>query len=290
VATTTETGNAAGASKEAIQAHYDTGNEFYRLWLDSTATYSCALWDGIADEDLTRAQFQKLDHHAREAGVERGKRVLDVGCGWGSMLERLVTHHEVGHAVGLTLSKAQYEHVASLDLPRVDVLLESWAEHEAAEPYDAIISIGAVEHFVRPETPIDDRIATYRSFFRTCRKLLRPGGRFSLQTMAYGIGRFKAGALSTIFPESDLPRLAELVEAMEGSFEIVRARNDPADYARTVRIWRESMRQHRERLAEIVGDARLIHYEKFLEAGARGYDAGIFNLYRLTLKRVDIGD
>jgi cyclopropane fatty-acyl-phospholipid synthase-like methyltransferase len=76
---------------------------------------------------------------------------------------------------------------------------------------------------------------------------------------------------------------------MERSFTIVRLRNDPAHYARTVRIWRESMRRNRDAAARIVGDARLVHYEKFLEAGARGYDAGIFELFRITLRRVDFG-
>lgn len=289
----TEAAAAAGASEAAVQAHYDTGNEFYRLWLDPTVTYSCALWDDLAADagadDLERAQLRKLDHHAREARAIEGTRVLDIGCGWGSMLRRLVDAHAVDEAVGLTLSKAQFEHIEGLDLPRTRVLLESWVDHEVAKPYDAIVSIGALEHFVRPETPSPDRIEIYRQFFRRCRTLLVPGGHLSLQTMAYGVGGFVKGALSTIFPESDLPRLAELAEAMEGSFELVRLRNDPAHYARTVRVWRENMRPHRAELARLVGDARVVHYEKFLEAGARGYDAGIFNLFRMTLKRVDFG-
>lgn len=288
-----------GASEAAVQAHYDTGNDFYRLWLDPTVTYSCALFaesgdgvdgDEVEGDDLERAQLRKLDHHAVESRAGAGSRVLDIGCGWGSMLRRLVETHAVGEAVGLTLSKAQFEHIEDLALPRTRVLLESWADHAVETPYDAIVSIGALEHFVRPETPGPERIEIYRHFFRRCRQLLVPGGHLSLQTMAYGIGGFVKGALSTIFPESDLPRLAELAQAMEGSFEIVRMRNDPAHYARTVRIWRENMRPHRAELARLVGDARVVHYEKFLEAGARGYEAGVFNLFRMTLRRVDFGD
>ena len=112
----------------------------------------------------------------------------------------------------------------------------------------------------------------------------------SLQTMAYGRGQYVEGAVANIFPESDLPRLHELASGMDGSFEIVRMRNDPAHYARTVRIWRENMHPHRAELAQLVGDARVVHFEKFLEAGARGYEAGIFNLFRFTLQRVDVGD
>jgi len=285
----TEAGRHRGASPEAIQAHYDTGNEFYRLWLDPTLTYSCALWDDA--NSLAEAQISKLDYHVEQAQAAGAARVLDIGCGWGSLLERLTAIHGVGSAVGITLSEAQAKYVEARAPARAEVRLESWADHQTAKPYDAIISIGAVEHFVRPETPGDERIQIYRHFFERCRELLRPGGFLSLQTMAYGgIGRFRAGALATIFPESDLPRLAELVEAMERQFEIVRMRNDPAHYSRTVRVWLDSMRRSWQEVVELVGEERTREYERFLCGGIKGYDLGVFNLYRMTLRRVDLGD
>jgi cyclopropane-fatty-acyl-phospholipid synthase len=278
-----------GASTEAIQAHYDTGNAFYALWLDPTLTYSCALWDDA--DTLEQAQIAKLDHHIGQARAAGARRVLDIGCGWGSLLERLMTAHGVGRAVGLTLSRAQLEHVESRRIPGVDVRLESWTEHEAEEPYDAIVSLGAIEHFVRPETPHAERIAVYRRFFERCRAMLRPGGRMSLQTMAYGgIGRFQASAVAAIFPESDMPRLVELVEAMERSFEVERLRNDPEHYARTGRVWLESIRRNRDSLVELVGEDRVVDYERFLSSGIKGYELGVFNLFRITLRRVDLGD
>ena len=279
----------AGASAEAVQAHYDTGNGFYRLWLDPTVTYSCALWDDATS--LEEAQVAKLDHHVKEAGAAGAARVLDVGCGWGSLLDRLTRVHGVGEAVGLTLSEAQLKHVEERRLDRVDVRLESWTDHQPEEPYDAIISIGALEHFVRPETSAEDRIDIYRHFFRRCRELLKPGGRMSLQTMAYGgIGRFRAGALASIFPESDLPRLAEVTEALERQFEVVRLRNDPEHYSRTVRHWLDAFQSNREEIDSIVGAARAKEYERFLKSGIKGYDLGVFNLLRVTLRRVDVGD
>lgn len=283
-----EAAGSAGASAKAIQAHYDTGNEFYEQWLDPTLTYSCGLWDEASSLEV--AQIHKLDHHIREARAAGAARVLDVGCGWGSLLERLTVDHGVGRAVGLTLSEAQLKYVEARRLDNVEVHLESWVDHVAEEPYDAIISIGALEHFVRPETPTEDRVRTYRHFFQRCRELLRPGGFFSLQTMTYGgIGRFQASALSAIFPESDLPRLAELAEAMERQFEIVRMRNDPKHYSRTVRVWLDSMRSNREAIVELVGEERTLEYERFLSGGIKGYDLGVFNLYRMTLRRVDLG-
>jgi cyclopropane-fatty-acyl-phospholipid synthase len=284
-----EIDRAAGASAEAIQAHYDTGNDFYRLWLDPTLTYSCALWDDA--DTLEQAQIDKLDYHIEQARAAGAARVLDIGCGWGSLLERLTTTHRVGNAVGLSLSEAQLKHIDVRDVPGVEARLESWTDHLSREPYDAIISIGAIEHFVRPEASNDERIGIYRHFFERCRELLRPGGRMSLQTMAYGgIGRFRASALASIFPESDLPRLAELVEAMERSFEIVSLRNDPEQYAETGRIWLDSIRRHRDALVALVGEDRTTDYERFLLGGIKGYESGIFNLFRITVRRVDIGD
>lgn len=278
-----------GASAEAIQAHYDTGNAFYRLWLDPTLTYSCALWDDATT--LEEAQIAKLDHHIKESGAAGAARVLDLGCGWGSVLDRLTRVHGVGRAVGLTLSESQLKHIEEQRLPDVEVRLESWMDHQPDEPYDAIISIGALEHFVRPETSTEDRVAIYRDFFRRCREMLRPGGLMSLQTMAYGgIGRFQAGALGSIFPESDLPRLAELTEALERQFEVVRLRNDPSHYARTVRHWLDSFQRNREEVDLLLGEPRAREYERFLESGIKGYDIGVFNLLRMTLRRVDLGD
>src|SRR5258705_13615220 len=99
------TGNDRGASAEAIQHHYDVGNDFYTLWLDETKTYSSALWEDA--RTLEEAQLRKIDYHIRQARVEGAHRVLDIGCGWGSTLKRLVEHAGVEQAVGITLSNAQ---------------------------------------------------------------------------------------------------------------------------------------------------------------------------------------
>ena len=275
-----------GASSAAIAAHYDVSDSFYSLWLDPTLTYSCAFW-ATSNDTLEAAQLRKLDFHAREVGCPRVRRVLDVGCGWGSMLRRLVEFHGVDHAIGLTMSAAQEAWIRGRPNPKLEVRLESWESHDSAEPYDGIVSIGALEHFVRPSLPSAERVEVYRSFFQRCRSLLRTNGRLSLQTSAYSRGGFVTGAIASIFPESDLPRLSELVTAAEGVMEVVALRNDREDYSRTCSSWLSALKTHRDEAISLVGDETVLRFERFLEAAIKGFELEIFHLLRLTLRRFD---
>jgi cyclopropane-fatty-acyl-phospholipid synthase len=108
----------------------------------------------------------------------------------------------------------------------------------------------------------------------------------SLQTIAYGAGRFTHGAISSIFPESDLPRLSEVISALDGKFELMSLRNDRTDYSRTCRAWLERLRSNREVAIELVGERTVKHYEAFLAASERGFNAGVFMLLRIQLRRI----
>src|SRR5947209_5277394 len=136
----------SGASKRAIQHHYDVGNKFWELWLDPTMTYSCAMW---ADGDtLESAQRRKVDWLLDGAHAPGANRLLDVGCGWGAAIRRAVARG-TAHAVGITLSEKQHEWISRLGDPRLEVHVVGWADYEADEPFDSIISAGAFEHFAR---------------------------------------------------------------------------------------------------------------------------------------------
>lgn len=277
-----------GASAAAIEFHYDLGAPFFQLWLGSELTYSCALFED--GDDLETAQRRKIDHHARASGAIGARNVLDVGCGWGSTLRRLVECHGVGRVTGLTLSRDQASWIESYHPPRTSVLLQGWEQHAPVEPYDAIISIGAFEHFVRRELPRERKVETYARFFRRCHAWLRPGGAMSLQTIAYGTLRpeqISAFITGDVFPESDLPALGEIVAAADGLFEITRVRNDRLDYARTCRAWAGRLAVQREVAAGIVGGARVASYERFLRMSAAGFEHGGLVLLRITLRRLD---
>jgi cyclopropane-fatty-acyl-phospholipid synthase len=281
-----------GSSAKAVQQHYDLSNEFYGLWLDPGRTYSCALW---ADGDtLESAQNRKLDYLIGEARAQGAERVLDVGCGWGSLLLRLTEQHGVRHAVGLTLSREQAAWIKALGRPRCEVRLRNWIDHPVDDHYDAIISIGAFEHFAGYGLSRKERIAGYREFFRRCRSWLSPGGRLALQTNVKGnnprIDRRTARDMlfvnDLIFPETEIPRTSEVLEASENLFDPTVARNDPGHYARTTREWHDRLCARREEAVDLVGAPRTDDYIRYLGAVADHFERRHIGLLRITLEAV----
>lgn len=282
-----------GASAGAIRHHYDIGNDFYALWLDSTLSYSCALWDGERDT-LQAAQERKLDFLAGAARAVGAARVLDVGCGWGGLLRRLVERHGVEHVTGLTLSREQAEHVSRWADGRYDVHVQNWVDHQPSIRYGAVISIGAFEHFARFGMDRADRIGAYREFFTRCRQWLPPAGRLALQTNVKGNNvsmdrrtvRDLLFIIDRIFPESELPWPSEILEASERLFDVVSARNDPDHYARTCREWHTRLLANRDRAQELVGAERVADYDRYLKAAADAFTKHHLGLVRIVFERV----
>jgi cyclopropane-fatty-acyl-phospholipid synthase len=275
-----------GASTQAVKHHYDLNNEFYGLWLDETRTYSCAMWSNATS--LREAQERKLRYHIECAHAAGARRVLDVGCGWGALLTALVTEAGVGQAVGLTLSNAQADWVLQRPNPKIEVAVESWEHHIPPEKYDAIISIGAFEHFARPDIAESETVTAYRRFFAKCYEWLVPGGCMSIQTIAYGnatradLNRF---IIDEIFPESDLPTLSAIDCASRGMFEIISVRNDRRDYERTLENWYFNLRRQKRRAIELIGQEAVENYEKYLSLFMVGFHTGAMNLLRVAFRR-----
>src|ERR1700754_1594973 len=156
-----------------VQAHYDLSDEFFRLFLDPTMTYSCAYFESD-DMTLEQAQRAKIDLSLGKLGLEPGMTLLDIGCGWGSTMRRAIEKYDV-NVTGLTLSENQLAHnkqkFAEMDSPRSkDVRLHGWEEFD--EPVDRIVSLGAFEHFA-------DGVGTferYADFFKMCYNVLPDDG------------------------------------------------------------------------------------------------------------------
>ena len=191
-----------------VQSHYDLSDDFYRLFLDPTQTYSCAYFERD-DMTLEEAQLAKIDLSLGKLGLEPGMTLLDVGCGWGATLRRAIEKYDV-NVIGLTLSKNQAAHVQKsfdeLDTSRSRrVLLEGWEQFH--EPVDRIVSIGAFEHF---------GFDRYDDFFKMAWDALPAGGTMMLHTIVVPSDQELAdrgikmtmtqGAVRHIHDERDLPR------------------------------------------------------------------------------------
>lgn len=277
-----------GATQAAIEHHYDVGRDFFRLWLDTRMVYSCALWPGDLDDDLEAAQLAKLEWHATAARVDSAPRVLDVGCGWGAMMSYLVAERQVGHVTGLTLSSDQCDAVA-LD-ERTEVRLEDWRDHEPTMPYTAIVSMGAFEHFARPELSRAQRRAVYKHFFDKCALWLEEGGRLSLQTIGFDEFDPPKGPVSSffaeeIFPESGLPQLSDIVEAAEERFRLVTFRNDPEHYTQTLRLWQNRLETNSVQASEMVGRDVYRRYLRYLRVSRAMFERRVCTLYRMVFER-----
>ena len=282
------TATKTGADHEDIESHYGVSNDFYRQWLGPSMVYSCALWEGAAD--LHQAQLAKLDYHVAQARAGRKGRVLDIGCGWGALLRRLVEHHEVGRAIGLTLSREQASWITAEAVPGTQVVVEDWRTYRPDDAFDAIISIGAFEHFAAHGLPRAVKVQQYADFFGRCAQWLAPGGYLSVQTISAqpaggeDLSRFIA---ESIFPGSDLPTLADIADAIPREMELLFLRNDRLDYSRTCNEWLHALRSRRAACIELVGAGTVEKYERYLGMSALGFHLGRTGLLRFTLRRRD---
>ncbi len=284
-----------GASPTDIQAHYDLGNDFYRLWLDDSMTYSAALWSpDDTSAALEIAQQNKIDYHVDQVidtdAEASTMRALDCGCGWGAVLGELSNRSAVREAVGITLSRAQVEWISQRGFPKVEARLESWQQHEPETPYDAIIACGVLEHAADPDLSVQQKIQSYTNFFQRCRAWSRSGSRLSLQFIAHGSGDDKLRARVTslteqVFPGTALPRLQEVIAACEELYRLDSLRNDARDYARTCHLWRSRLRAQEATIVERYGHETYQRYARYLLACELGFLAGNLALYRATLTR-----
>ena len=280
--------NRPGTSPDAIRLHYDSGNEFFSIWLDDTMSYSCALWDGEGDT-LEEAQRRKTDYLIAETRVAGKGSILDVGCGWGPVLDRATRVHDVGRAVGLTLSEPQAAWVHAQDNARVEARVENWLDHVPDARYDGIVIVGTIEHFARRDQESHEKVAAYRHFFKKCHEWLRPGGWLCVQAICYGTMRpedFNSFIAKEIFPEADLPRLAELAEASERLFEITKVTNDRRGYRRTCQEWLDRLQVKRDRAVEVAGIEQVERFELYLNLCVKIFQVGASVLHRITFRRI----
>ncbi|MFD6831457.1 cyclopropane-fatty-acyl-phospholipid synthase [Streptomyces sp. TSRI0384-2] len=279
---------------DAVRHHYEVGNEFYRLLLGPSMMYSGGYW-GPGEplvEALDVAQERKLDVFADLAHAAGRDRVLDIGCGWGTLVHRLTTKHGIREAVGLTLSRTQAAYIADLGNPAITTQVESWSEHHAPGAYDAAFCVNALEHFVPSSLPPKERTKRYRFFFQQVHEALVPDGRFVLHTMtaeAQPIGRKILADLKFLqrseFTGMHIPHLHELAAGAEGLFEVVELVNEREAFARACRAWLGRLAERRDEAVALENEEVVARFERYLDIFAYTLEDRFFNNFRLTLVR-----
>jgi cyclopropane-fatty-acyl-phospholipid synthase len=278
---------------EEIQAHYDLSDEFFGTFQDPSRTYSCAFFER-EDMTLEEAQLAKIDLALAKLDLRPGMSLLDVGCGWGSALNRAVQKYDV-NVIGLTLSKNQYIFCQRL-LDGVDtqrsrqVLLHGWEEFDA--PVDRIISIEAFEAFPK------DR---YGAFFETCHRILPDGGRMVLQTiMGHPLKRwpemgipitmtdlkFMRFIAKEIFPGGSVPCDEDIVgfSGMAG-FSVEQTQYLNEHYVRTLDTWAKNLKAARDAAVAATSVEVYDRYMHYLTGCADFFRRGISELGQFTLTK-----
>jgi len=278
---------------EDVQAHYDLSDDFFRLFLDPTQTYSCAYFERD-DMTLEEAQIAKIDLALGKLGLQPGMTLLDVGCGWGATMKRAVEKYDV-NVIGLTLSRNQAAHVEQvfdgMDSPRTRrVLLEGWEQFD--EPVDRIVSIGAFEHFG------PDR---YDDFFKQSFDILPDDGVMLLHTIVspsaaeleerklpttMKLLRFIKFIMDEIFPGGRLPSVALVDEqATKAGFTVSRVQALRMHYAKTLDIWSAALEAHKDEAIAIQSEEVYERYMKYLTGCADLFRDGRTDVCQFTLEK-----
>ncbi|MEX0620769.1 MAG: cyclopropane-fatty-acyl-phospholipid synthase family protein [Solirubrobacterales bacterium] len=269
-----------GRDREAIQHHYDVSNDFYRMILGPTMVYSCAYFES-PDDSLEEAQIRKLDVICRKLRLQPGDRMLDIGCGWGSLMIHAATNYGA-RAVGVTLSEEQAEfarrRVVDAGLSdRCEVRIQDYREVTDG-PYNKIVSVGMFEHVGSSQL---DR------YMQTVTNLGSPGG----LALHHGICRVheEDEAPNTfiqryVFPDGELHKVATVVEAAERAGQEVRELESMREhYALTLRHWVDNLASNRDAAIAEVGAERERVWRLYMTASALAFERGDVSIHQLLV-------
>lgn len=283
--------NSREGSRKNIHAHYDLGNDFYRLWLDPTMNYSSAWFNGDLDTPLAQAQTAKVRRALDMAGVRPGDRVLEIGCGWGALAEQ-ATLACGAQVTGVTLSteqlawaqeRLQRQGVRTGPGQQADLRLQDYRDI-SDPPFDAICSIEMVEAVGQAYWP---------QYFQTVQRLLKPGGNACIQSIVIRDDLFKRYLGSTdfiqqyIFPGGCLPSPSALREqAAAAQLRVVDELAFGGDYAHTLHLWRKAFHARRDEVLALGFDQRFVRiWDFYLAYCEAAFLTGDIDLVQITLQK-----
>ena len=278
---------------EEVQAHYDLSDDFFGTFQDPSRTYSCAFFER-EDMTLEEAQMAKIDLALGKLDLQPGMTLLDVGCGWGSVLKRAVEKHDV-NVIGLTLSNNQATYcqrlLGDMDSGRSrQVFLRGWEQFD--EPVDRIVTIEAFEAFPK------DR---YAAFFETCYRSLPGGGRMVLQTiMGHPLKRWPEMGIpitmtdlkfmrfisKEIFPGGAVPCDEDIVEySGDAGFSVEQKQLLDGHYVRTLNTWAKNLEAAHDAAVVATSDEVYERYMKYLTGCSDFFRRGISEVGQFTITR-----
>jgi cyclopropane-fatty-acyl-phospholipid synthase len=268
--------------ERSVRHHYDLPAEFFQLFLGPSMTYSCAVFSHGATT-LEEAQETKLELVCTKLALQPGQRVLDIGCGWGSFALHAAARHGV-HVVGITLSPPQAERgrrkAAELGLAdKVDIRVADYREL-ADEPFDAVASIGMVEHVGANQVDV---------YARQVARMVKPGGR----VLNHGIARLRhsdpeAGPFSEryVFPDAAPLHLSRIQLALERAGIVTEhVEGFASDYAETLRHWAANLDANLTEATRLAGEERIRVWRLYLRAARRGFQSGFTSIYQVRGRR-----
>lgn len=267
-------------SKENAKFHYDIGNDFYRLWLDDTMTYSCAYFR-TSDDSLTQAQKNKVEHILRKLDLKEGETLLDIGCGWGELIISAAKKYKV-KATGITLSSEQYAKVRERieneklnDL--VEVHLIDYRELKDIK-FDKIVSVGMLEHVGK------EHIAEY---FSTIDNLLSDNGLSLLHCITSAtVGGNNTWIDKYIFPGGYVPSISELISAMsDKKFSVIDVENLRLHYGRTLEHWARNFEKALPEVRKTKDETFIRMWRLYLNSCAASFNCGNIHIHQFLFSK-----
>lgn len=268
--------------KEDINYHYDLGNDFYKLWLDETMSYSCGYFKN-KDDSLYQAQINKIHHILKKLHLNEGDRLLDIGSGWGWLIIEAAKLYGV-HATGITLSKKQYdktkERIVKEGLEdKVEVKFMDYRElADTGEQFDRIVSVGMIEHVGRANIPV---------YMETVEKLLVPHGISLLHCIT---GQVESeGNLwinKYIFPGGCVPTIRELVAIMpDFDFHLVDVESLRLHYFMTLKHWSENFDNSIDEVRKMYDERFVRMWKLYLDSCAASFHYGVIDIHQFLFTK-----
>lgn len=264
-----------------IKSHYDIGNDFYRLWLDDTMSYSCAYFKTSSDT-LYEAQINKIEHTLKKLDLKPNEKLLDIGCGWGWLSIMAAQKYGV-KVVGVTISEEQckkaQERVRELKLEdRVEIRLQNYQDLEFEDYFDKVVSVGMFEHVGKENLGL---------YFMKAKQVLKSGGSMLLHSiLAMFEGKTNAWIDKYIFPGGYLPSLREVVSAMsEWDFHLLLVESLRIHYAKTLDMWSENFNQVLPQVREKYDEEFVRMWDLYLRSCASAFRVGSVDLFQFLITK-----